>query len=105
MKWDFRMMRNYSVCQKNELARNIISRSVALLLRSFSFLLHILSLLFPSHCLLLSPFFFSFLSFFFFYMSPLHIYTLSLPYSLFFFFNDPAPPEISPFPLPDALPI
>src|SRR2546430_17674900 len=24
---------------------------------------------------------------------------------LFFFFNDPAPPEISPFPLPDALPI
>src|SRR2546429_8347895 len=25
--------------------------------------------------------------------------------SLFFFFNDPAPPEISPLPLPDALPI
>src|SRR5256884_39387 len=27
------------------------------------------------------------------------------PTSLFFFFNNPAPPEISPFPLPDALPI
>src|SRR5258708_31755769 len=28
------------------------------------------------------------------------------PYlSFFFFFNDPAPPEISPLPLPDALPI
>src|SRR2546421_11052521 len=25
--------------------------------------------------------------------------------SLFFFFNDPAPPEFYPFPLPDALPI
>src|SRR2546427_544404 len=32
---------------------------------------------------------------------------LCCTFSLFFFFflNDPAPPEISPFPLPDALPI
>src|SRR5260370_15769764 len=29
----------------------------------------------------------------------------SLSLSLFFFFNDPAPTEISPLPLPDALPI
>src|SRR5256886_14787017 len=40
-----------------------------------------------------------------------HIMTLAtaiipLPlYSLFFFLNDPAPPDISPLPLPDALPI
>src|SRR2546425_12752856 len=31
--------------------------------------------------------------------------TLSLPASLFFFFNDPATPEIYPFSLPDPLPI
>src|SRR5258708_5773458 len=33
------------------------------------------------------------------------LYPGSLPIPFFFFFNDPAPPEISPFPLPDALPI
>src|SRR2546421_9974727 len=34
------------------------------------------------------------------------LFPLGLPYIfLFFFFNDPPPPEISPLPLPDALPI
>src|SRR5258708_23700856 len=32
-------------------------------------------------------------------------YTHPLPLSFFFFFNDPATPEISPLPLHDALPI
>src|SRR5260370_831166 len=32
-------------------------------------------------------------------------YTLPSLFSFFFFLNDPAPPEISPFPLPDPLPI
>src|SRR2546422_10093153 len=38
-------------------------------------------------------------------MSTSVIYTLSLHYALFFFFKDPAPTEISPLPLHDALPI
>src|SRR2546422_11644863 len=33
------------------------------------------------------------------------IYTLSLHYALLFFFNEPAPPELSPLPLPAPLPI
>src|SRR5256885_101568 len=38
--------------------------------------------------------------------SPLFYFTThSIPTSFFFFFNDPAPPEISPLPLHDALPI
>src|SRR2546430_1626521 len=41
---------------------------------------------------------------------PIFYYLLSLSivpslFSFFFFFNDPAPPEISPLPLPAALPI
>src|SRR2546430_1864209 len=31
--------------------------------------------------------------------------TPPIPFFLFFFFKNPAPPEFSPFPLPDALPI
>src|SRR3989441_271606 len=46
------------------------------------------------------------MSFFFFVDSPLHvIFTLQLHVLSFFFFNDPATPEISPLPLPDPLPI
>src|SRR2546426_1748247 len=43
---------------------------------------------------------------FLFFSSPIS-YLFSLPRTLYFFFflNDPAPPEISPLPLPDALPI
>src|SRR3989442_15242517 len=33
------------------------------------------------------------------------IYTLCPLFSFFFFLKDPAPPELSPFPLHDALPI
>src|SRR5256886_17439723 len=41
----------------------------------------------------------SYLECYFFQIKPLH------PLLFFFFFNDPPPPEISPLPLPDALPI
>src|SRR2546426_1056592 len=37
--------------------------------------------------------------------APTYFYSLSLHYSLFFFLNDPASPEISPFPLHAPLPI
>src|SRR2546422_8845985 len=39
------------------------------------------------------------------FMATLLISYLVLPSSSFFFFNDPATPEISPLPLPDPLPI
>src|SRR3989449_7690483 len=39
------------------------------------------------------------------YTTTPEIYTLSLLYSLFFFLNDPAPPEFSPLPLHAPLPI
>src|SRR5258708_31783914 len=43
--------------------------------------------------------------FYFIYLSLFDISSISLLFSLFFFLNDPAPPEIYPFPLHDALPI
>src|SRR3989454_772092 len=56
--------------------------------------------------LLLSLIFASFSSFTFFF-SHCTLFIISLPPPVFFFFflNDPAPPEISPFPLHDPLPI
>src|SRR5258708_6241964 len=44
---------------------------------------------------------------FFFFIDPGHPYlnTRCLSVFIFFFLNDPAPPEISPLPLHDALPI
>src|SRR3989454_10551686 len=39
------------------------------------------------------------------YISFFLLFTLLLSTFFFFFFNDTATPEISPFPLPDALPI
>src|SRR2546421_55040 len=43
--------------------------------------------------------------FFFYYFSFALLFLPSFFYSFFFFLNDPAPPEISPFPLPAPLPI
>src|SRR2546421_691326 len=48
---------------------------------------------------------FSFSLFFFYDSSSFAILIFSLHVSLFFFLNDPAPTEISPFPLHDPLPI
>src|SRR5260370_1202551 len=66
----------------------------------------LLSLFFPLFTIYISHLLFLFPSLFFFIDTELiYIYTLPLHYSLFFFLNDTAPPEISPFPLPDPLPI
>src|SRR2546427_5081245 len=71
-----------------------VSYSLSALLFHFSYLIALLSLLVNAINLQL---FFNFFSFF---------YSLLSFYLFFFFFlNDPAPPEISPLPLHDALPI
>src|SRR5256885_15017861 len=53
------------------------------------------------YCVIVKFFFF----FFFNNTANTEIYTFSLHYLLFFFLKDPPPPDISPFPLPAALPI
>src|SRR5260221_259268 len=51
--------------------------------------------------------YFFYLSFFFYFYYIMSSLSSFFPFLLFFFFflNDPAPPEISPFPLPDPFPI